>query len=167
MYRLRMKLNDQKPNMERLKRLQRSLEKTTPEEIINALCSVALGRVKAETPRGRTGKIRSGWEKAVHRVGNQFEGLVYNVAESDPKGNVILNVLEKGSSYKQKRIYPKTAKVLAFFWERYDMMIFARSVLAVDKKAFHMVQNTKRFMRTVYKDIAKVILAKRVKEAMT
>lgn len=165
MYSLRMKLNDQKPNTQRLLRLQRSFEKSGPEDVMAALCSVAVAKLHDLTPRGKQGKMRAGWTHRVARKGGVLAGTVYNTAEETDKGKLILAVLEKGSSYKQAKIYPKVATVLAFFWERYDMMIFRRWVLSTDKKGFHMVRETKRFMRTVYRHIAEIIMAKRIKEA--
>jgi len=161
-----MKLNNQKQNALRLSRLQRSFEKSAPEEVLEALCSVAVGKLREITPTGKRGRIKAGWTHQIETKGNVMEGLVYNTAEETDKGRTILSVLEKGSSYRTNRIYPKVATVLAFFWERYDMMVFTRWVLAVDKKGFHMVQQTKRFMWTVYRHIAEVILAKRIKEAI-
>lgn len=167
MYSIQFKLNDQTKNATRLARLQRSVEKAAGSEILEALCSVAKGQLQELTPKGRTSRMSRGWEHSIRRSGGTMIGEVYNKETSDAKGALILASLESGASFKQDKIRPKTASVLVFFWERYDTKIFARWVTAVDRKGFHMVRQTQRFMARVYKHIAEVILAKRVKEAIS
>jgi len=166
MYRLQMKLSNQKGNQLSLDRLRKSFQQSAPKEIIGALCAVAEGRLKEITPRGRTGRIRGGWTHEIQRRARGYEGSVYNVAEKDPHGALILAVLEKGSRPRSDLIYPRTASALKFFWERYDKWIYARYVRQVPHKALHIVENVRRFMRTVYKDIAMVILARKIKESV-
>jgi hypothetical protein len=167
MYSIQFKLNDQTKNMARLERLQRSVEKATSREILEALCSVAEGQLKELTPKGKTSRMSRGWEHSIRKIGAVAVGEVSNKEAGDEKGALILATLESGASYKQDKIFPRVSSVLAFFWERYYARIFARWVTAVDRKGFHMVRETQRFMARVYKSIAEVILAKRVKESIS
>lgn len=158
--------NNQTTNQFRLARLKRSIAEVGPGEIVEQLSKMAVQRLREVTPKGRTARIASGWTYETMSSGHETSGHVFNTNEDDPKGETILNVLEKGAMYKSTRIFPVHAKALAFFWERYGAWYILKSVEAIDKRGFHMVKNTHSWLEGFARQVADMILARHVRDSL-